>query len=107
MAFRICPEPQERHWSRAQDEYALALGQFPDVAGQSRGARLARSRTTSIGTQAHRSARHRDSSGSKRARPLVIKGVIAAREGRFKEALELWRKAKALEPGLSEYRSAD
>ena len=35
----------------------------------------------------------------KAARPLVIKGVIAAREGRFKEASELWRKAKALEPG--------
>ena len=33
------------------------------------------------------------------ARPLVIKGVMAAREGRFAEATDLWRKAKALEPG--------
>ena len=41
------------------------------------------------------------------ARPLVIKGVIAARENRFTEAIDLWRKAKAARPGLSEYRSAD
>ena len=33
------------------------------------------------------------------ARPLVIKGVMAARAGSFDEALDLWRKAKALEPG--------
>ena len=29
----------------------------------------------------------------------MIKGVIAARDGRFAEASSLWRKAKALEPG--------
>jgi hypothetical protein len=33
------------------------------------------------------------------ARAWVIKGVIAARENRFDEAISLWRKAKALEPG--------
>ncbi len=83
---------------RAQDEYALALGQFPDAAGQH----------TALGWL--EAERHRSGPAiaaldtairldPKLARPLVIKGVIAAREGRFKEASELWRKAKALEPG--------
>ena len=30
--------------------------------------------------------------------PLVIKGVIAARENRFNDAIDLWKKAKAVEP---------
>ena len=33
------------------------------------------------------------------ARPLVLKGVMAARQGRYGEAVELWKKAKLLEPG--------
>jgi Flp pilus assembly protein TadD len=32
------------------------------------------------------------------ARPYVVKGVIAAREGRFEEAARLWRKAKSVDP---------
>jgi hypothetical protein len=33
------------------------------------------------------------------ARPVVIKGVMAAREGNYDLAATLWRKAKALDAG--------
>ena len=83
---------------RAQDEYALALGQFPDAAGQhaALGWLEAERHRSGPAIAALDTAIRLD---PKLARPLVIKGVIAAREGRFKEASELWRKAKALEPG--------
>jgi len=29
----------------------------------------------------------------------VVKGVLAARAGRFQEAVDLWKKARSLEPG--------
>ncbi len=83
---------------RAQDEYAMSLGQFPDAA--SNHAALAwldveRDRLAPA-TAALDAAIRLD---PRAARPLVIKGVIAARAGRFGEAADLWRRARTLEPG--------
>ncbi|MEW6320945.1 MAG: cytochrome c3 family protein [Acidobacteriota bacterium] len=33
------------------------------------------------------------------ARALVIKGIVAARAGRFDEAVDLWRRARSMDPG--------
>jgi tetratricopeptide (TPR) repeat protein len=33
------------------------------------------------------------------ARPYVVKGVLAARAGRYQEAVGLWKKARSLDPG--------
>jgi len=32
------------------------------------------------------------------AYPYVVKGVVFAREGRFADALEMWKKARSIEP---------
>jgi len=83
---------------RAQDEFALALGQFPDAASNHAALGwLEAERQRSVPAIAALDTAIR--LDPKIARPLVLKGVIAAREGRFKEAAELWRKAKSLEPG--------
>ena len=51
--------------------------------------------------RAARIARPLDGDGSAtcRSHPYVVKGVLAARNGRYQEAVELWKKARALEPG--------
>jgi predicted CXXCH cytochrome family protein len=84
--------------SRAQDEYATALQQFPDVPDNhsALGWLYAERRQTKEAMAALDNAIKLE---PKRARPYVIKGVIAAREGRFDEAAQLWRKAKSMEPG--------
>jgi predicted CXXCH cytochrome family protein len=81
----------------AQDEYAISLQQFPDTA--SNHAELGwleaeRNRIESANSALENATRLDPRS----ARPLVIKGVIAARQNRFAEAIDLWRKAKSLEP---------
>ena len=30
--------------------------------------------------------------------PWVVKGVLSAREGKFAEAVEMWKKARSIEP---------
>jgi Flp pilus assembly protein TadD len=32
------------------------------------------------------------------ARPYVVKGIIAARESRYREAIDLWKKAQEITP---------
>jgi len=32
------------------------------------------------------------------AYPWVVKGVISARQGRFADAVEMWKKARSIEP---------
>jgi predicted CXXCH cytochrome family protein len=83
--------------ARAQDEYAASLAEFPDVAENhaALGWLAAERNQLAQATAALDIAIRLD---PRAARPLVVKGVIAARQGRFEEAASLWRKAKALEP---------
>ncbi len=84
--------------ARAQDDYAAALTDFPDAAGNHAALgwlEVERNRTAHA-IAALENAMRLD---PRAARPLVIRGVIAARAGRFAEATDLWRKAKALDPG--------
>jgi tetratricopeptide (TPR) repeat protein len=82
--------------AKAQDEYAAALGEFTDVADNH----------SALGWLLAERGRHGEALAALEnaiklqpnvARPYVIKGVIAAREGRFGEAAGLWRKAKSLD----------
>jgi predicted CXXCH cytochrome family protein len=84
--------------ARAQDEYARGLRDFPDVAANhtALGWLAAERRQTS---QAHAALDTAIRMSPSAARPHVIKGVIAAREGKFADAAESWRKARSLEPG--------
>jgi tetratricopeptide (TPR) repeat protein len=89
--------------ARAQDEYAVALRDFPDAAANhaALGWLEAERDRTAQAIAALDNAIRLDPAA---ARPVVIKGVIAARAGRFAEAADLWRKAKALEPGYPKKR---
>jgi predicted CXXCH cytochrome family protein len=82
---------------RAQEEYILSLDMFPDVAsnhaakgwieaerGHNAAARGALDKAIAV--------------EPKYAFPWVVKGVLSAREGRFAEAVELWKKARSIEP---------
>ena len=83
--------------SRAQDEYAQALGEFPDVPDNHTALgwlRAQRNQTADAQSALDRAIRLDPTA----ARPHVIKGVLAAREGKFAEAAGLWRKAKSLDP---------
>ena len=84
--------------ARAQDEYAQSLQDFPDAAANHSALGwldAERNRTAEASAALDRAI----SLDPRAARPLVIKGVIAARENRFTDAIDLWRKAKAVEPG--------
>jgi tetratricopeptide (TPR) repeat protein len=84
--------------ARAQDELAAARLDFPDTP----------TNHTSLGwlyvernrlEEATAALDRAISLAPRAARPLVIKGVIAARQSRFAEAVDLWKKARTLEPG--------
>jgi len=83
--------------ARAQDEYAQSLQDFPDAATNHSALGwldAERNRTAEASAALDRAM----SLDPRAARPLVIKGVIAARENRFNDAIDLWKKAKAVEP---------
>jgi predicted CXXCH cytochrome family protein len=83
--------------ARAQDEYAAALGDFPDLPDNHTALgwlHAERHRTA----DAHAALDRAIALDPTIARPYVIKGVLAAREGNFVAAGELWRKAKSLDP---------
>ncbi|MGH9175328.1 MAG: hypothetical protein ACRD1H_13275, partial [Vicinamibacterales bacterium] len=105
LAFGIAQLPGQagQALARAQDDYATALGHFPDVA--SNHAALGWLEAERLRpAQANLALEVAIRLDPRAARPWVIKGVLAAREGRFTEASDLWRKAKGLEP---EYPNID
>ncbi len=81
---------------RAQDEYATALGQFPDVASNHAALGWLEAERRQLGS-ADAALEKAIRLDPRAARPWAIKGVMAAREGRFADASDLWRKAKALD----------
>jgi tetratricopeptide (TPR) repeat protein len=82
---------------RAQDEYAQALGDFPELAANHT-ARAWLEAERQRFDAAHAALDVAMKLDPRAARPIVIKGVIAAREGKYGEAAALWQKAKAVEP---------
>lgn len=82
---------------KAQDEYVLSLDTFPDLAakhaakgwfelerGNSDAALVALDKAITVEPNY--------------AYPWVVKGVLSARQGRFAEATEMWKKARSIEP---------
>jgi predicted CXXCH cytochrome family protein len=83
---------------RAQDELAVALQAFPDVAANQAALGWLLCERGQI-AEAVAALDRAMSLDPRLSRPYVIKGVIAARAERFDEARDLWRKAKELDPG--------
>ena len=82
---------------RAQDEHVDGLLSFPDVASHqaSRGWFEAQRGRVSAAHDALDAAVVLEPNF---AYPYVVKGVVFAREGRFADALEMWKKARSIEP---------
>jgi tetratricopeptide (TPR) repeat protein len=99
MAFGVSHLPDAAGLAliRAQEEYALSLRSFPDSAANH--AALAwleaqRGRLPEALAAADDALRVEP----RFARPWVIKGVILARQEKYGEAVEAWKKARSLEP---------
>jgi len=82
---------------RAQDEHVAGLLSFPSVASHqaSRGWFEAQRGRLSAAHEALDAAVALEPNF---AYPWVIKGVLFAREGKFPDALEMWKKARSIEP---------
>ncbi len=83
--------------ARAQDDLVLSLQMFPSSAEQQTdlGWLEAERGQLDAARDALDAAIHLEPTYAK---PVVIKGVLAARENRFDEAVALWKKARSLEP---------
>ena len=82
---------------KAQDDYAASLEAFSDSAANhaSRGWFESERGRVDAAQQALDQAIQVDPGF---ARPYVVKGVLAARAGRYQEAVDIWKKARSLEP---------
>ena len=82
---------------KAQEEYVLSLDMFPDVASNhaAKGWLEAERGNALVARDALDKAIRVEPNY---AFPWVIKGVLLAREGRFADAGEMWKKARSIEP---------
>ena len=81
----------------AQNEYIVSLDMFPDSASNhaAKGWLEAERGNAMVARDALNKATIVEPNF---AFPWVIKGVLAAREGKFAEAVEMWKKARSIEP---------
>ena len=82
---------------KAQAEYLLSLEMFPDVASNHAARGWLEAERGHV-PEARSALDAAITVEPKYAFPWVVKGVLSAREGKFAEAVELWEKARSLEP---------
>jgi tetratricopeptide (TPR) repeat protein len=82
---------------KAQNEYIASLDTFPDIAANhaNKGWLEAERGNTIVARDALNKA---TSVNPNYAFPWVVKGVLFAREGKFTDAVEMWKKARSIEP---------
>jgi predicted CXXCH cytochrome family protein len=82
---------------KAQEEYVLSLDSFPDVASNhaDKGWLEAERGNAMVARDALNKALTVEPNY---AFPWVVKGVLFAREGKFADAVEMWKKARSIEP---------
>ena len=91
------PGPAGEALRKAQEEYVVSLDMFPDVASNhaSKGWLEAERGNIVVARDALNKAIAVEPNF---AFPWVVKGVLLAREGKFDEAVEMWKKARSIEP---------
>jgi len=97
LGVAALPGPAGQALAKAQDEYAESLTTFPDMASNHAALgwlEASRGRTEEA-QQALDAALQVD---PRFARAYVVKGIIAARESRYREAIDLWKKAQDITP---------
>jgi tetratricopeptide (TPR) repeat protein len=82
---------------KAQEDYILSLDSFPDAAS-SHAAKGWLEAELGHAVEARAALDNAITVDPKYAFPYVVKGVLSAREGKFSEAVELWQKARSIEP---------
>ena len=82
---------------RAQDDYVESLKAFPDVASNHASLGWLESERGNA-PQAIEALDNAIAVAPRYAFPWVVKGVISARAGRFDDAVEMWKKARSIEP---------
>jgi len=83
--------------TRAQNDYIASLDTFPDIASNhaQKGWLESERGNVIVARDALNKATLVDPNY---AFPWVVKGVLSAREGKFAEAVEMWKKARSIEP---------
>jgi tetratricopeptide (TPR) repeat protein len=91
------PDPAGELLARAQDEYAVSLAVFPDIAGNhvERGWLESERGRQPEAARALDTALHLDPQD---ARAHVYRGIVDARSGLFAEAIKHWENARSLNP---------
>ena len=99
VAFGVVALPGEAGvaLAKAQDDYVARLGAFPDLASNHAARGYFESERGNL--SAAREALDRASAlAPLSAYPWVLRGVLLAREGKFADAVEMWKKARSIEP---------
>jgi len=91
------PGPAGEALRKAQDDYAAGLDAFQDSAVKHASRAWLESERGHV-DEAQKAADRAIRVDPELARPYVVKGVLAARAGRYQEAVELWKKARSLQP---------
>jgi predicted CXXCH cytochrome family protein len=82
---------------QAQEDYVVGLDAFPDVASNHAAKGWLESERGNV--MVARDALNKATAVEPNyAFPWVVKGVLLAREGKFGDALEMWKKARSIEP---------
>lgn len=91
------PGPAGEALKKAQEEYIVSLDTFPDTASNhaAKGWLESERGNTAVARDALNRATLVEPNY---AFPWVVKGVLLAREKRFAEAVEMWKKARSIEP---------
>ena len=99
MAFGVSHLPDAAGVAllRAQEEYAESLRNFPDSAANHASLAWLEAQRGRL-PEALAAADDALRVNPKFARPWVVKGVILARQNKFADAVEAWKKARSLEP---------
>ena len=82
---------------KAQDEYVVSLDMFPDVASNHAAKAWLEAERGNV-IVARDALNKATAVEANYAFPWVVKGVLLAREGKFTDAAEMWKKARSIEP---------
>jgi tetratricopeptide (TPR) repeat protein len=81
----------------AQDEYVASLEAFPDLAANHASRGWLESQRGNV-AEAERALDASIQVDPNFARPYVLKGMLAARAERYQTAIDLWKRARSIEP---------
>ena len=101
-----CRATPARRCAGRRTNTSLSLDMFPDVASNHAAKGWLEAERGSVAAGARRRSNKATAVTPNYAFPWVVKGVLSAREGKFADAVEMWKKARSHRALLPQYRSA-